>query len=248
MSTPGSRPSPGPIALVGSGEFLAQMEDVDRHLLDGRPPRAVFLPTAAGEEGDVAVDHWLDLGRRHYEGLGVEAVALRVVDRTDADRADLAAQVAGAGLVYLSGGNPGYLARTLHDTLVWQAIVAAWRAGAALAGCSAGAGALTALAPDVRNGSATMQAGRAVVGHLAVIPHFDRMMAWDAGFDVRFRSVLAAGVTLVGVDEDTALVGGPGRWTVLGRQRVTVFGPNGERRAYEAGADLELLPPLPASD
>jgi cyanophycinase len=243
MSNASPRPSPGPIALVGSGEFLAQMEDVDRHLLDGRPARAVFLPTAAGEEGDRSIDHWLDLGRRHYERLGVEAVALRVVDRADADRADLAALVAGAGLVYLSGGNPGYLARTLHDTLVWRAIMAAWQAGAALAGCSAGAGALTALAPDVRNGSATMQAGLGVVDHLAVIPHFDRMMAWDAQFDERFRSVLGPGVTLVGVDEDTALVGGPDRWTVMGRQRVTVFARDGERLAVEAGTELELPPP-----
>ena len=48
-------PHPGPIALVGSGEFLPVMEDVDRGLLAGRPPRAAFLPTAAGEEGPVVV-------------------------------------------------------------------------------------------------------------------------------------------------------------------------------------------------
>ena len=59
--------TPGPIALVGSGEFLPQMEEVDRYLLAGRPPRAAFLPTAAGQEGPASVSRWLALGREHYE-------------------------------------------------------------------------------------------------------------------------------------------------------------------------------------
>ena len=36
------------------------------------------------------------------------------------------ARVAGAGLVYLSGGNPLYLTETLRDSAVWHAIVEAW--------------------------------------------------------------------------------------------------------------------------
>ncbi len=45
----------GLIALVGAGEYLPVMEDIDRYLLDsvkvdGRAPRVVCLPTAAGQE------------------------------------------------------------------------------------------------------------------------------------------------------------------------------------------------------
>src|SRR5947199_6985694 len=90
----------GPIALVGSGEFLPAMEAVDAALLAGRPARAVFLPTAAGEEGPARVDYWLTLGIEHYRRLGATPVALRVLDRRDADDEVFAAQVAGAGLVY----------------------------------------------------------------------------------------------------------------------------------------------------
>jgi hypothetical protein len=135
-------PSPagaGPIALVGSGEFLPAMEAVDAALLAGRPARAVFLPTAAGEEGPDRVAYWLRLGTDHYRRLGAEPVPLAVLDRRDADDEKLAAQVEGAGLIYLSGGNPGYLADTLRGTAVLDAILGAWRDGAALAGCSAGA-------------------------------------------------------------------------------------------------------------
>ena len=44
--------SPGPLALVGSGEYLPVMADVERMLLAGRPPRYVQIPTAAAPEGE----------------------------------------------------------------------------------------------------------------------------------------------------------------------------------------------------
>src|SRR2546426_2259468 len=124
---------PGPLALVGSGEFLPVMEAIDAGLLAGRPPRLVFLPTAAAQEGAERVDYWVELATKHCRRLGVEAVPLLALDRAGADDPDLAGQIAGAGLVYLSGGNPGYLAETLRGSLMFDAIVAACRDGAALA-------------------------------------------------------------------------------------------------------------------
>jgi hypothetical protein len=44
-------PGPGPLALVGSGEYLAVMAGVEGALIEGRPPRYVQLPTAAAPEG-----------------------------------------------------------------------------------------------------------------------------------------------------------------------------------------------------
>jgi len=231
----------GPVALVGSGEFKPVMEEVDAELLAGRPPRAVFLPTAAGEEGAGRVDYWVRLGMEHYRRLGVEPVPLLVLDRSSADDPSLAAEVAGAGLVYLSGGNPGYLAATLAGTAVLDAILGAWAGGAALAGCSAGACALTAVADDVRAGR--RQAGLGVIGHLVVLPHFDRIERWWTGVVERRLTELAPGQVLIGIDEETALVGGPDRWRVLGRRRVWVFDESGERHGHEAGTELELALP-----
>jgi cyanophycinase len=130
------------------------MEEVDRELLAGRPPVLAFLPTAAGQEEPRRVDNWLWLGEEHARRLGVEPVPVPVLDRADAHRTDLTDRLAGAGLIYLSGGNPAYLVETLLDTPVLDAIVAAWQAGgAALAGCSAGAAALSEVAHDLLVGA-----------------------------------------------------------------------------------------------
>ena len=217
----------GPLALVGSGEFLPQMVDVDRWLLAGRRPRAAFLPTAAGEEGAASVNRWLKLGTDHYTAMGIEPVAVPVLNAGDANREDLAALIDDVGLIYLSGGNPGHIARSLRNSLVWDAIVRAWQNGAALAGCSAGAIALTASAIDVRSGGRTSEPATNLVEHLTVIPHFDRMAHWFPRMVEQALAELQPGFHLVGVDEDTALVGGLTEWTVMGRQRVTVFGPGG---------------------
>src|ERR1700710_1118884 len=116
------QPRAGPIALVGSGEYLPVMEPVERRLLEGRPPRYVQLATAAAPEGPQSRGRWPALGRTAAERLGVTQVVIPVVDRISADDPELAGLVEGAGLIYLSGGNPPFLAATLRGTRVWAAI------------------------------------------------------------------------------------------------------------------------------
>ena len=59
--------TPGPVALVGSGEYLPVLEDVERLLLAGRPPRFVQLATAAAPEGPASLARWHALGRASAE-------------------------------------------------------------------------------------------------------------------------------------------------------------------------------------
>jgi len=227
---------PGPVALVGSGEFLPAMEALDGALLEGRPRRAAFLPTAAAREGDARVAYWLELGTKHYEALGVEPVPVDVRTRADADDPAMASLVAGAGLVYLSGGDPHHLSSTLRGTLVWEAICSAWRGGAALAGCSAGAMALTAGAPaDLVAGAGRAERpaaadganGLGLVGRVAVIPHFDQLERWRPGALARFEAWRPPGTVLVGIDEETALVDDGGRWCARGAGAVWLLEAGG---------------------
>jgi cyanophycinase len=242
---------PGPVALVGSGEYLPVLEFLERALIVGRPPRYVQLATAAAPEGPVSLVRWHGLGAEAARRLGVEQVVVPVDARADADDPATAELVRGAGLIYLSGGNPVYLTGTLRGSRVWAAIVDAWRAGAALAGCSAGAMALSAGFPGFRRPWRS-SAGLGLVPFVRVVPHFDR-------FGARLPDVALRGLgrgeddaLLVGIDEETALVGGldggwqaepagPGNaWQVLGRQSAWLLGPG--RRTRVAAGESVVLP------
>jgi cyanophycinase len=213
------------------------MADIEAGLLAGRPPRYVQLATAAVPDGPAVVQRWHDLGIAQAERLGVEPVVVPVNDRADADDQLMAAKVAGAGLVYLSGGDPGYLASTLRDSAVWRAIVAAWRGGAALAGCSAGAMALTAWVPTLRPPGQGGTAGLGLLPHVRVVPHFDLFAARGPDWLERFLLPYDPAITVVGVEEETALVGGPLDWTVQGRQSVWRLSQD-EREKISAGMTL----------
>jgi hypothetical protein len=72
----------GMIALLGSGEYLPIMDDVDRYLLancgvdaQARKPRVVCLPTAAGREGDASVTRWS--GREPFSMIATGVAASR---------------------------------------------------------------------------------------------------------------------------------------------------------------------------
>ena len=213
------------------------MLDVERGLLSGRPPVFVQIPTAAAPEGDASLQRWKDLGAAQAQRLGVQQVWLDVRDRAQAEDADLAALVAGAGLIYLSGGSPPYLADTLRGTALWAAVRQAWEDGAALAGCSAGAIALTDHVPDIRHPLNPDRDGLALLPHLRVIPHFDRFVGWMPDLVSRFLARSPDGVTVLGVDEETALVGGPHEWEVQGRQSAWALTTEG-RVEHPAGSIL----------
>jgi cyanophycinase len=233
--------TPGPIAWVGSGEYLPVMLEIERELLIGRPNKYVQIPLAAGLEGDGSLDYWVRLGQDQAERLGVDSISIRVRDRDDANDPAHAQLVKGAGLIYLSGGNPSHLAKSLHETALWRAIVDEWKIGAALAGCSAGAMALTDWVPAFRLPTHEPTRGLGLLPHLRVLPHFDRMFARIPELLTRFSDV-PDGVSVIGIDEETALVGGPNEWIVKGRQSVWLI-KGSHREEFGPGVVL-ITPPI----
>lgn len=227
----------GPLALVGSGEYLPQMTEFEASLLEGRAPRYVQLATAAVPDGPSVVERWHRLGMDQAERIGVEAVIVPVTTRDDANDPTMAALVEGAGLIYLSGGNPAFLADTLRGTVVWEAIVAAWEAGAALAGCSAGAMAMTSWIPSLRHPRQGGTAGLGLLTHMRVIPHFDAFASKIPDLAARFLVPHDPTVTVVGIDEETALVGGPEKWVVQGYQSVWRLSHE-RREEFPSGSSL----------
>jgi cyanophycinase-like exopeptidase len=231
----------GRLALVGSGEYLPVMQEIEGWLLADRPPRYVQLATAAAPEGDASLQRWHDLGAQAAQRLGVEQVIVDVRTRSDADDPQHAEQIRGAGLVYLSGGSPDFLARTLRGTLVWRTIVQEWSGGASLAGCSAGAMAMGGYVPGIRHPREGGTDGLGVVPDLRVLPHFDKFSRMIP--DVVLRPLITEGRVVVGIDEDTALVSEgadeDGLWSFRSRGRQSCWTIEHDRR-HRVNAPLRL--------
>ena len=233
----------GLITLVGSGEYLSVMDDVDRHLLaslnlNGRQPRVVCLPTAAGKEGDGSINRWSGMGVSHFENLGADVEALRIIDRESADDPQWESTLENADLIYFSGGDPGYLYETMNGSRAWNAAQRAWDRGAIYAGCSAGAMILAKQMPRFR--LAQTQTGFGIVPAQFVLPHFDAMPIVFKPLTLALKAQLKDGQRMIGVDEDTALIGRlGGEWQVMGQSKVHVFTRDSEQ-TYESGQTLRL--------
>ena len=220
----------GSLALVGSGEYLPAMAAFEKSLVDdgvknGKQPKYIQIPTAAGRESTERMSYWENLGKKQGDLIGVESIFLPIFNREDANNPDLVKQIEGSALMYLSGGDPHYLAETLMGTLVWDAIVENWQSGASLAGCSAGAMVLSSHIPNFRllKGSAT--AGLNLLPEIRVIPHFNKFFKWIPESAAKLLLHVPDGSILIGVDELTAIVkrSGDDDWVVYGEAKVHVL-------------------------
>jgi len=235
----------GLIALVGSGEYLPVMDEVDRFLLDhcgveGRAPRVVCLPTAAGQEGESSWGRWMRMGEEHFHHLGADVTALPIIDRSSADSDKYFPVLETADLIYFSGGNPTYLFETMEGSLAWAAAQMAWNRGAVFAGCSAGAMILGQTIPNFRSGYFKGINAFSFLSARMIFPHFDRWRLARGAMLAPLRGRLGRGYAL-GIDEDTALVGRleVPEWTVMGRQTVSVITRDG-MQVYKSGEKIFL--------
>lgn len=226
------------LALVGGDEFKPGNEEQDRMLLmaAGSGP-AFVLPTAAARQGpEVAVQN----AKRWFDGYGLRLQELRVLTRWHSNDKDLAELARVGGFFYLVGGDPGLVVQVLKGSRVWTAIFEAWRAGAALAGSSAGAMALCshtlirASWPNRFNRRPTEALG--AVPDTAVLPHYD---TFGHRWVESARRELPR-VTLLGIDERSAAVWKDSGWRAAGPGAVTLIKGTKTTR-YESGQKIAGL-------
>lgn len=224
-------------AIVGSGEYLAPMDAVDRELLGllSPDPRVVCIPAAAGTEGDAMVDDWMERGVQHFRKLGANADGARVWDQASANDQTLADTVAAADLVYLSGGKPGYLHSVLDSSLVWEAILEVTRRGGLLVGCSAGA----MVQGEVFMGFTGGNSGFGLWPGVQVIPHFDEIPRPVAA---TMRRAAGKQRTVIGVNGNTAMVSAGGSYRVIGDE-VTIWSGAGKNTFGPGEVPAEVLHP-----
>ena len=138
----------------------------------------------------------------------------------------------------------------LRESPLGAALTRAHARGATIAGCSAGAMAIVGRTMDVRVHPEAadpapvpdpLAEGLSLVDGVAVLPHYDALAR--AALRASSRSRRRAASIVLGIDEDTAVVGRNGAWQVHGAGRVTVWrGRRRERFRSEGRRVPRLLP------
>jgi cyanophycinase len=225
----------GRVALIGGNEFRRESDKLDLALLGlaGGPGAAVaILPTGATNENPEVVG---ENGIRHLSRLGAAPEKLLVVDAESANDPALAEALAAHAFIYITSGDQAYLLDTLRGSLTWQAVLAVYQRGGLVAGSGAGA---MLLAEQMWRYDGWVP-GLGLAPGLAVLPHHATLSKrWATA---HMAATLPPGLTLVGIDDSTALL--LPEALVLGAGQVTVYARDGVR-AYSPGAHVLLRPAL----
>jgi cyanophycinase-like exopeptidase len=238
----------GPIGLHGGGEYLPGDERFIDALLvaaSGRaavssPLRVVILPTAASRgRPDKAGATGAAAFRDRAAAIGIDAVVTvaLVINTASSHDPALAALLADADLVHLSGGDPDIVPGLLDGSAAGQALRSTWARGAVVGGASAGAMTLAEWSWTAQGG----MPGLGFVTGLAVVPHYDdvRRLAWQVSLD----RVAPAGLGYLGLDERTGVISDGAGWHVAGEGAAYWFAPgsrapivarDGERMTFPA--------------
>lgn len=215
----------GAIALVGSGEYSVQMQELETELLHraiskGKRNTFIQIPTASSHEGDGSREKWKRLGQEQSDRIGSECIYLPIHEREDAFNPDFVDAIKDAGLIYFSGGDPHRVAEIFNGSPLWNEIVAEWKTGTSLAGCSAGAMAFGGTIMGIRKSHHSE--GLGLLAGIEVIPHYDKMLGWLPDRVTAFIANTFSDATLLGIDENTALVH-TDAWRKFGRGNVHVL-------------------------
>ncbi|MYC30235.1 MAG: hypothetical protein F4X65_09120 [Chloroflexi bacterium] len=224
----------GIIALVGGDEFRRYCGDMDREIIAAtgkESPRMVVLPTATANSGPVKAAHD---GVTHFNALGGSAHPLMILDREQADSQEMVDRLSGADIIYFTGGNPNYLLETLRGSILLTSVTDAVSRGAILAGSSAGAMVMGSQMRRPRGEE--WVTGLGIAEGICVFPHHERSKPEEVADQLEDR--LAGGLTILGIDGQTACLGGPGGWRVAGYGKVTTYRRDGWR-VYQPGETIE---------
>jgi cyanophycinase len=208
----------GEIGLVGGNEFRQHCKDMDREIMRAsgqNPARVLIIPTAAVAGPTKAAED----GVRHFASLGGNASRLMVLDKRHAEDTAFIRGIAGAGLIYFTGGSPYHLLDTLRNSKLLEAIRSAVNNGALLAGSSAGAMVLGSLMGRPASGEWVEALG--IVPRVAIWPHHESRDPAETSRQLQRQ--VPSDLTILGIDAQTGCLGRPGNWRVVGFGKVTVY-------------------------
>jgi cyanophycinase-like exopeptidase len=225
-------PAPGPIILFGSGETSPSGQKVFNELFQQLParPRCALLETAAGFELNSyqVIEKVGDFLRLRLQNYSPQIEIVRARQRNSAhspDEPEIVTPLLQAEMIFMGPGSPTYAARQLRNSLAWQMTLARHALGAALVFASAGVIAIGSYVLPVyeifkAGEDLHWKDGLDFFGNyglsLVLVPHWNnreggaeldtsRCFMGKERFE-RLVEMLPAGQTILGIDENTALL------------------------------------------
>ena len=204
---------PGALALFGGAAWVHD-GGIAAELIKSADSDVVVLPTAAAyERPAVAVARLAD----ELVSTGARVRPLMVLTRRDAGMAAHAEVLRAARLICLVGGSPLHLMSVMKDSLVFTALISAWRSGATIIGAEGGASVLSDPMIDPRGGALTV--GLGLVRDMSVYTGYRGEL--DASLE-RTLALATLNCPVVAIGRDGGVVREPdGIWRSEGS--VTVF-------------------------
>ncbi|WP_101524526.1 cyanophycinase [Nocardioides houyundeii] len=239
----------GPLMIIGGAEDKLRRRTILKEFVTrsgGAQARIVVIPVASSLGTEI-----VELYDAVFTKLGAgQVVAARPSSRDEAHDPDLVALLEDATGIFMTGGNQLKLSGIVSGTPFGDAIVAAHRRGAVVAGTSAGASIQSSHMVAFGVGGATpkqrmtqVAAGLGLVGSAVIDQHFEQRNRYGRLLMIVSQSPQLLGI---GVDEDTCAVvdtvDGRQRLRVLGRGAVTILDPaRMTTNAHEAARSTPLL-------
>lgn len=261
-------PTPGPIALFGSGETAPGGRKIFDFMFRLLPqsPKVSIIETPAGFELNAAgvaksVGDFIQHHLQNYHPSIQQIAARKKESDFSPDDPEIAQPILQSDLIFMGPGSPTYAVRQLENTLTWEYIVARHRLGAALAFSSATTIAISSAAlpvyeiykvgedPHWKEGlDFFSQYGLSLV----FIPHWNNRDG-GAGFDTsrcymgvsrfdQLKEQLPDDQVVIGIDENTGLVIDfqSACFHVVGQSNVTIT-REGSEQIIPTGSGIDLL-------
>ena len=225
----------GVVALMGGNEFREDCIPLDRELLGmaKQPRRVVVVPTAAAFENPRKA---AENGIRYFESLGTTATVAMILNRSDAEEPTQFGQLEKADVVYLTGGNPAHLLRSMLGSRAADVMTRVFHGGGVIIGSSAGAMVLGQVMRGDSTGTWVPELD--LVPRIAVRPHHSSGSKTDPQ---SLRQGLDTNVSILGIPTATACISDGGiTMQVLGAGPVTVYSSDGVSR-HSPGDSFTLL-------
>jgi len=229
------------IALLGGDEFSPNCEPIDGHLLNNlaiKTPKIAIIPTAVGH---LKPQMTIAKAIAYFETLGAQAYGIAIHNRSDANNIFLINELLHSDVIYLTGGDPLYLLRSIENSVFLSTLTDMSLSGHMIVGSSAGAMVLCE-SMQVPPGSGDIIPGLNLVPNLRILPHYENLKnATVSGTDDMSRELSTKAKTkLLGIDSRTALFLYGSKCTVLGNGYVTVIDDEASKE-YASGASLNNL-------